>query len=167
MTEGQLPLVINPRKLAEKNVEFTGQLAAKLFIRFEEHELGELSPVDVRLHFFIDEQGYRVIKGSLTASIQMTCQRCLTLVEKSLLANWLLAVVKDEAQADRLPSIYEPYFQTDAKMSLVALIEEELLLSLPPVATHEECKSIKFKQKALVIKEKPNPFDVLKVLKKT
>lgn len=165
MTIGQLPLIINPKKLAERNVEFEGCLAGSLFKRFEEHGLGDVSPVDVEIRFYNDEQGFRVIEGRAEASVTMTCQRCLKDAEKLLAAEWLLAVVLTEEHADKLPSTYDAYFQLDAKMSLVALVEEELLLALPSIALHEQCEPIAFEQEELVVLEKPNPFSALKALK--
>lgn len=166
MTTGNLPLILNPKKLAERNVEYSGRLAGKLFERFNNDELGELSPVDVKLHFFTDEQGFRVIKGSAKTSVALTCQRCLQIVDKPIKTSWLLAVVKTEEHVEKLPTAYEPYFQLDAKMPLEAMVEEELLLALPSIAVHDECEPIEFTQEELVVEEKPNPFAVLESLKK-
>jgi uncharacterized protein len=79
-----------------------------------------------------------------------------------------LALVATEAQADSLPDGYEPLVLDSPMLSLIALVEDELILALPIVALHpdSEC-SVKTTGSgdAAVPADKPHPFAALAQLK--
>jgi uncharacterized protein len=71
-----------------------------------------------------------------------------------------------------LPEEFEPYLLEDEEQSIIDLVEDELLLSLPMVTVHEEaCSDYMTKQnrevKAAIEAEKEaeHPFAALKALK--
>jgi uncharacterized protein len=59
------------------------------------------------------------------------------LVERSL----RLAFIRDDAEATRLPDLYDPWVVIDDAVDPLELIEDELLLALPVVPRHapEDC----------------------------
>lgn len=73
---------------------------------------------------------------------------------------------------DELPEAYEPaQVDENGEINLVELIEDEMILELPQVAMHDDANcnvgsaNISFGE-IPVADERPNPFAVLKNLKK-
>jgi uncharacterized protein len=110
-----------------------------------------------------------------SASIALTCQRCMQAVLIPLeVDQWYrfvatedIAMAEDDASQEDL-LVMEPQFD------LLALLEDELLMSLPLVPMHEQCPESASQQASPPRKEqdedkpaeKPNPFAVLAQLKK-
>ncbi|CDS50203.1 COG1399 protein, clustered with ribosomal protein L32p [Polaromonas sp. CG9_12] len=116
-----------------------------------------------------------------SASVPLTCQRCMGTVATPLAVNqWYRFVATeaiamaedDESEEDLL--VMEPHFD------LLALLEDELLMALPLVPMHGECPVAPVMQvgedalagekneigEEIPSGEKPNPFAVLAQLKK-
>jgi uncharacterized protein len=54
-----------------------------------------------------------------------------------------LGIVSSLDEADRLPDSLEPFLLSgDVRVSLDELVEDELLLSIPPVPQHSGCVSL-------------------------
>ena len=124
--------------------------------------------IQVQLSFAKDELGIRTLSGQAQGHVHMTCQRCLEPVEIELHATFNLAVAATEQQAMQLPKYYDPLIVEDDEVDLLPILEEELILSLPIVAYHEDC-SIQTQFGEVVEtpaeEEKPNPFSILAQLK--
>ena len=96
--------------------------------------------VDFVLKGEINERGRAGLHLCLTGSLRLQCQRCLGDVESPLRldARLELAASEEEVLAaeddvDRVVASRE----TD----VAALVEDEVLLALPMVAKHEQCRS--------------------------
>jgi uncharacterized protein len=82
-----------------------------------------------------------------------------------------LAVVWTDEQAAHLPKHLDPIIVEDQSSNLWELVEEELILALPPFSYHDtdKCKETiaEFFDPEIetVEEEKPNPFNVLAQLK--
>lgn len=108
----------------------------------------------------------------LRASVQlpMQCQRCLTPVLETVDAERSFRFVADEATAAALDDeAEEDILVISRDFDALALVEDELILSLPLVPLHELCPEVvpmsavdpEFEEAA----ERPNPFGVLAGLK--
>jgi uncharacterized protein len=108
----------------------------------------------------------------LRASVQlpMQCQRCLTPVLETVQAERSFRFVADEATAAALDDeAEEDILVISRDFDALALVEDELILSLPLVPLHEVCPEAvpmsavdsEFEAAA----ERPNPFGVLAGLK--
>jgi uncharacterized protein len=108
----------------------------------------------------------------LRASVQlpMQCQRCLTPVLETVEAERSFRFVADEATAAALDDeAEEDILVLSRDFDALALVEDELILSLPLVPLHEMCPQAvpmsavdpEFEEAA----ERPNPFGVLAGLK--
>ena len=108
----------------------------------------------------------------LKASVRlpMQCQRCLTPVLETVEAERSFRFVADEATAAALDDEAEDDILAISRdFDALALIEDELILSLPLVPLHEVCPEI-VPMSAVdpgfeVAAERPNPFGVLAGLK--
>lgn len=76
------------------------------------------------------------------APVQMECQRCLQPVALRLSFERPLRFVRGEAEAARLDEdSEEDVLELRPRQDLLALIEDELILALPIVPRHENCKA--------------------------
>ena len=127
--------------------------------------------VNIELAFGRDEQRLRTLKGKLSAELNLLCQRCLHPVNKTITSEFQLGIVMSDEQAQNLPRVYEPLLVEDEKLVLLDVIEEELILSLPMFAYHDDCEPEEYNEgdieesvESEVEETKENPFSVLSEL---
>jgi len=94
--------------------------------------------VSVELQFGKDDEGRRLVSGSVEAELSVYCQRCLDAMMVPVQQSFSLGLVDDEEQAHQLPEHLEPLLVADDGVSLYELVAEELLLALPIVSAHAE-----------------------------
>ena len=169
MSVATLPRVIEPLKLIEQRIDLEGTIALSDCERLREVLLDLEGDISVALQFGKDEQGQRVISGSLKAEVTMECQRCLQPVKLAVQGKINLAVARHEDAVKALPGYYDPLLLEAPEVELLPLVEQELMLSLPIVAKHPEgecsvSSSYQAKDEELE-QSKPNPFAVLAELK--
>lgn len=170
MISGQLQPYLEPRKLADQGAEINCETTVASLPRLAEFQDSQANPVKVALRFDRLDGGARVISGEIETSLGMTCQRCLELVEVAVHAQVDLTLVWTEEQAKALADGREPYLVHDDKMPFAELLEEEILLSLPAVAMHEQCSPPTGSDNEPEAAEqasaqRDNPFSVLAKLK--
>lgn len=108
------------------------------------------------------------LKASLDLPVQ--CQRCLTPVLQTVVAERSFRFVADEATAQALDDeAEEDVLVISRDFDALALVEDELILSLPLVPLHKVCPEI-LPTSAVdpdfeAASERPNPFGVLAGLK--
>ena len=132
----------------------------------------------IELQFGTDESGQLYVTGTVETDVTLQCQRCMQSMDLHIAEKISLAIVRSSAQANDLPSYYEPLLVEEEMISLPELIEDEILLALPSVPMHEiEICPVKLsastggtgKSESSLERQKDqgrkNPFDVLKQLK--
>ena len=98
----------------------------------------------------------------IEANLSMVCQRCLEPVTVPIALHFDYVVCAEESATLDDNDEVDWLEQSDA-MDISALIEDELLIALPIAPVHASlCKQLNLESG-----EKPNPFSVLKALKKT
>lgn len=132
---------------------------------------------EVSLEFGIDAEGIRYMRGRIRTVLTLKCQRCLEGMRFVVDSEFALGMVQGEAQAEALPSHYEPLQLDGQPLFLRDVLEDELLLALPIVARHpsDECDVVleaaaapvedEHEDKDTGGSEKANPFSVLAGLK--
>lgn len=144
MLESPLPNIIEPFKLAAKNVCLLGCVGLGALPRIradlQEESLSRLVCVELRFVMFAD--GLAMVSGTLRAELGVQCQRCLDVVELPIesLLNWVFA--HDEEAGLNAPAGSELIILEGSSVSLFDLLEDELFLSLPSVPTHAEGKCV-------------------------
>jgi len=171
MSYGPLPKRVDPRKFAEREAKVEGIASVSAMPRLASLLADGTGDVLVSLQFAVDEQRLRTVSGSARGTVTQTCQRCLEPVSIEVEANVNLALALTEEQAKNLPRYYDPLIVEAEEIELLSLVEDELILSLPLVAYHDDC-SIQTSfgdadEAARTQETKPNPFSVLAALKKT
>ncbi len=155
--EGQSPLSALPRLLDE---QVAGDLQAEQVVwRLQ----GRLEPQSGGAdQIWLDVQA--------SVGLPMQCQRCLSPVLETVEAERSFRFVADEATAAALDDeAEEDILVISRDFDALALVEDELILSLPLVSLHEVCPKVmpmsavdpEFESESV----KPNPFGVLAGLK--
>lgn len=163
---GQLPDTVKPFSLAENGQTLGGEIALAKMQRLAGLLSSNQGTVEASLDFGLDEQGIPYLKGHVKATLELICQRCMQSMQYPLDTTVNLAIAHSATEAERLPTHYEPLVVESPILSLVSVIEDELILVLPIVAMHDEvdCKAAKTVAVGSAV-EKPNPFAVLAKLK--
>ncbi|MBS1169879.1 MAG: hypothetical protein H6R01_797 [Burkholderiaceae bacterium] len=106
---------------------------------------------------------------SVSASVQLACQRCLAPFVFDIRSESLLILARDEAEADEIEGKLEDEDEVDVivgseTQDILQLIEDDALLALPLSPKHEVCPG----KTALdeVGENKPSPFAALKAIKR-
>lgn len=172
MSDHSLPKTVDPLKYADQNKILDGVLPVQQLPRLVELLASEQGSVQAHLEFDRDEQKLRVLKGVLDAQVDMTCERCLQPVSKQIKSEFTLGIVLTDEDAKQLPKRYEPLLVEPESLELSEVIEEEMILSLPMFAYHQECSGEYQQDEEQVesseteqAESKPNPFSVLSDLK--
>ncbi|MEX0738115.1 MAG: DUF177 domain-containing protein [Pseudohongiella sp.] len=97
--------------------------------------------VHAALTFRFDEDRRRRVDGQLQATVNVQCQRCLEPVQIRLSEHFELAVVSTEAMARDLPASLDPWLSDEETLNPAAIVEEQLILCMPIVSTHEQCNA--------------------------
>ncbi|MCP5208954.1 MAG: DUF177 domain-containing protein [Hahellaceae bacterium] len=171
MSNVALPVSVDAIKLADQNIELKGVFDICRLERLASLLLDKSGTASVDLRFFRDEMGLRVIKGTISAQVLLECQRCLEPVEVNLNSEMSLSLVFTDEQAKALSKSYDALMvSANEDLSLLDLVDEELLLCLPDYAYHEtdDCQ-INYKKQdddfQAAEAKKKNAFSVLSDLK--
>jgi uncharacterized protein len=145
MVPKTLPKYIQPLQLTERHAVLQGQLLLKECVRLKELLTDTLGVVQVQAQFGQDEQGFAYVKGSLESVLHVQCQRCMQPMDYFLHAPISLSPVLSEAAAAKLPDYYEPLLLEEGRVTVVDMVEDEMLLSLPLVIKHadDDCEKHK------------------------
>jgi len=150
MSKSPIPDSVDGRKVFAQQAHIDGELAIERFgksSKINDLLAGLAGLIRVSLDFASEPQLGRVIRGHLSARIQVSCQRCLHALDIEVADDIRLAVLDSVDQLDRLKRLEEldkqldPWFcSDDSRVDLVRLIEEQLLLSIPIVNYHDDGK---------------------------
>lgn len=170
--QAPLPDTMNFLRQAERNYAWTGHLQLARFQRLAELLLDTRGEVHVSLAFG-NSLGYAGLKGRIGGQLTVQCQRCLQPMQLQVNGGFRFAFVDDEEESELLPEVFEPYVLEGEEQSMLDLLEDELLLSLPMVAMHDTpCSPYMSEQNRRIQaeiaaeKEAAHPFAALKALKK-
>lgn len=155
--EGTIPLAEMPR-LAPLLTSSRGEAAFKLVFGLD----GERRP--------------EVVVG-VQARLALECQRCLGETTQEVNSVSRLVVVTGPDQAEALPDEVDPLLLTEERVALKGLVEDELILAIPPSPMHPEdaCEvdlaSMNEQWKPVAGEAndsaEPNPFAALAALKRS
>lgn len=167
---GGLPATIDPYRLAEKGARLNGVLPVRQMRRVAEICLNESGEVGVDLLFERSEvEEVCMLRGTLTAILQVTCQRCLDQMTLHLTTRPRLILLRAGIVVDDFNDEDETLV-VDKALALSDLIEEEVLLAMPMIPMHEpeDCSAGKFVSRSISpgpdVENQPttNPFLVLR-----
>ncbi|MEZ5555707.1 YceD family protein [Haliea sp.] len=171
MLTDPLPASLDVRKAATRGATIRGTLKPLELPRFRDLLAADEGVVEAELALSRDEEGRYVVRVVTDSAVTVTCQRCLRPMSAALHSESTLAVVWTDEQARHLPASLDPLIAGEDEVSLRELVEDELILAMPPFSYHEqaECNTVLADLAAERVADepvdRPNPFDVLAQLK--
>ena len=168
MLSEELKETLNFARQVELNRTIEGIYPISKFARLAEALLCSEGEVTVKLEF-CRSAGFASLRGNVSATLQVECQRCLNAVETEVSGRFKFGLVSSEDEFELLPEEFEPYLIEGDEQSIIEIIEDELLLCLPMVTVHEySCSDFmtEHEKRIKAEKEAEHPFAALKALKK-
>ena len=87
----------------------------------------------------VDQRGSLSLQLAVSGEVQLTCQRCLGSMPYTVDVERTLYLARNEAEMERLDALPDSdAIQAGETLSLVDLVEDEVLLSLPLATMHAE-----------------------------
>ena len=173
MSTGPLPRTLDFRRAATREARVSGSLRPGDLPRLAPLLAGTDGTIEVSIDFHRDEEGRFLASLAVDAVLPVECQRCLEAVSQTLAPRSELAAVWSDDQARHLPASLEPVLAGEEEVDLWELVEEELVLALPPFSYHDDPACIDRLAPGGVQQEvlaeapaRDNPFEVLAQLKR-
>lgn len=156
---------VDPFRLAGRGAVLSGALAVAEMPRLAALLAGPASEVAAELRFSRGAKGRSIVTGHLSGRLDLRCQRCLEPMPHDLDVDFEAILVESETDEAAVLEQGEPLLVVERSLSLVEMVEDEILLALPLAPLHGEgdrCRSAvpEFGPED-VREEKANPFAVL------
>lgn len=174
----RLPVEINPYRCIEQNRLIEGEIALNKLPRLKKVLSSDINSTinsaKVSLEFIRNETSLPMLKGHVSAVLNLCCQRCLSSVEYNVESDLSLVLVATDTDNTQRQDGHETYFVENELIFLPDLIEDELMLALPLSIMHKQCEMVtpatdvffdNFDTDENNKAVKENPFAVLKNLK--
>ena len=138
MQKVKLPLTLDPVRTAQKRLDYQGIYTRDQAVRVADSVVSVDSDVECSMSFAIDNQRLAVLSGDATVSVTLECQRCGKPFPHHVHTTYCFSPVRNDEQAEALPEAYEPIEVNEfGEIDLLALVEDEIILSLPVVPVHD------------------------------
>lgn len=165
MSSGPFPDRVDASKLFARRGRIEASLPLSRLTRLADYLADNSGHADVVLEFGFDADGQKQITGSITAEVQLACQRCLQALPTQLESEVSLLVFATRAELEKqlhsqglavdsmeqdvlvLDELGEgvqpkggkhPERSLEQNLDVASLVEDELILSLPLVPMHED-----------------------------
>ncbi len=162
LMSNSLPLIIDPWLLYRHNNELVGTLLLSQMPNLQSSQNREESTASVRIAIKQREDGQKVITGNAEIELELDCQRCLQPLIEVIKADFELVLVKYEHQLSSVSDADDSIVCED-NLELAPLIEQELILSLPMIPKHSDCRPM-YENKVDDDADRQTPFANLKSL---
>lgn len=154
------------QKEVSRGSYFRGVIECKSLDRLVEKLKTDQGEISVEFEFADSGYDNPILKGQLETILTVECQRCLKSLKLPLKLEFKLLVdAPDELVHE---SNLESICSEDGAIDIFEVVEEELILGLPLIATHEDklCNEFWRSQDDMPeVAVKENPFSVLRKLK--
>ena len=155
-------IVINSLVFAREAGSLQGELPVAELTRVLDLLASSASSLSYRLEGRLGESGRPQLLLQLDGVLSVCCQRCLEGINHPLKVRNVLEFVDDEDDLtqEEVEDDSMDFLPAQSEIDVVALIEDEVILSLPSAPRHESCVIPKAGQGASDV----SPFSVLKGL---
>jgi uncharacterized protein len=123
-------------QLSDQGAAFDFELPVAQLPGFPLHPDAGGGTVRARLRFG-RERGWPSAQVGLEAEVEVLCQRCMRVMRLRLGTDSTVLFADSEQAGEGAPEGSETFLAPEGRISLAALIGEELLLALPIVPRHE------------------------------
>ncbi|MHB8346200.1 MAG: YceD family protein [Acidiferrobacterales bacterium] len=131
-----LPAAIDPIRLADEGSNLQGVVPVQAMSRLLELCRNPAAMVEVSLRFGRGTHG-RMMEGAITTRLQLTCQRCLGVLEQDVVVTMHLGLLQTGESHSGLAEDAD-FIDVAPPVSLPELVEEEILLALPMTPMHPQ-----------------------------
>lgn len=172
MSAKTLPEYLDLRRLAERDMVVAGRLPNRAMRRLADSLADDSGETEAELRFALDPVRRPTVSGWAKTELALECQRCLGVYRQPLRVEFNLVLVRGEDEGERLTDGQEPLLTDEEQIRTAELLEDELILALPIVATHEDEKDCRLQAgeqtaaSETAEQQKPNPFAALAALKR-
>ncbi|MBV8665683.1 MAG: DUF177 domain-containing protein [Burkholderiaceae bacterium] len=144
-----------------------GETAVAEFTRLSEEVAEPSGTVVWAVEGSTNALGHPQLTLSVKVAVKLMCQRCLTPFAYEIESESVLALAKDDEAADELEARLDDesidVIVGSKNMNVLELIEDEVLLELPPSPKHPVCPDqVGQDTEAMVSAKRVSPFEVLK-----
>ena len=155
-------IVINSLAFAREAGSLQGELPVAELARVLDLLVSSAGSLTYRLEGRLGESGRPQLLLQLDGVLSVCCQRCLEGINYPLKVRNVLEFVDDEDDLtqEEVEDDSMDFLPAQSEIDVVALIEDEIILSLPSAPRHESCAMPKTGQGASEV----SPFSVLKGL---
>ena len=155
---------IDSSRFSLEHGELSGRYLVSDLCRLHDQLADQSGEMTWQLHGDVDALARPVLHLKLDGHLRLVCQRCLQSFEWRLATQNALVQFADEAKLDEAQTQDEDLdaILIDPALDVMALIEDEVLLSLPFAPMHDVCEGI---DGVVSAGTKANPFAVLAGLK--
>jgi len=130
--------------LADREGVLSGELELSKLTRLVSMLNSDAGSVEASLRFSQRRDGWLEAELTYSASVELTCQRCLEPFRHEL-AGRVKVALADADSAATVPEGDEPFELTEGRLLPAELIEDELIVSMPLAPKHErleDCGSL-------------------------
>jgi len=156
-------VVIDSLVFAREGRSLQGELPVAGLTRLLDLLADPAGTISYRVDGQLGPRGEAQLVLRLDGMLSLRCQRCLEGVDYPVKVRSLLEFVKDEEELtqEEIEDDSRDFLVAQKELDVVELIEDEIILDLPPAPRHESCALPEGAQDV----EKVSPFSVLKGLK--
>ena len=169
MPESTLQFV-HAMRLARAGSSLDGEVALSRMARLAPLLQSLEGAARFEFRFDLDEVSRPVALGQIRAKLEVICQRCLEPMTVEIESEVRLGIVRRESEAVALSPEYEPLQVDGDRISLLSVIEDELILALPSAPLHPpgRCRPPRHPRRGVVKNETEakSPFAVLAAAKR-
>lgn len=131
--------VIDSLEFARTEQTLHGNLPVPGLVRLQDSLHDALGQVDAVVQGGKDGQRRPILRLDIAGALNLRCQRCLGRLDYPLrLSNTLLLVSQAEAESGELDDMEADWIVASSELDVAALIEDEIILSLPYAPRHAE-----------------------------
>ena len=131
------PVEVDPWRFCRDTQSWETRSAVAAFPRLA-HEFTQ-GTLFCRVVGRVDQRGSLSLQLAVSGEVQLTCQRCLGSMPYKVDVERTLYLARNEAEMERLDALPDSdAIQAGEILSLVDLVEDEVLLSLPLATMHAE-----------------------------
>jgi len=131
--------------LADREGVLSGELRLSELTRLAGMLHSDGGSVRASLKFGQRRDGWLEVELTYTATVELTCQRCLEPFRHELAGRGNVVLADAESTLATVPEGYEPFELAQGRFSPAELIEDELIVSMPLAPKHErlaDCGSV-------------------------
>jgi uncharacterized protein len=148
--------------LAEREADLSGGIELRQLTRLREILHSDRGSIEASLKFHRHSIGSVTVDLTFETVLELVCQRCMEPLVQNISEQVSLTLVEEESMDSEYAKEHEAVVLTGGKLNPAALVEDELIVSLPIIPRHvdiNECGTIAQSLKAYTPEEQLADID--------